>query len=1357
MAEVTGNIVTNLISAFRGFGRAAGIRRVIAGLLFWMIGVSVCGQVTITNVLYNNICQGATVIVEFTSTGPFNSDNEYTVQLSDASGNFTSPYDIGTIADATGGNKSIETTTITTPGGIGGPGYRIRVISTNPAYQSSEVAVNIYDALVPSISVDPVLCFGTSTGSITVTTTGGTSPYLYSINGGPTQVSGIFSGLTAGNYTVTIQDINGCQLDAENIPITEPAAALTVTETNVDVLCFGQSTGSIDLTVAGGTTPYTYSWSSGATTQDLTNIPAGNYSVTVTDDNGCTASIANIQITQPAAVLTVTETNVDVLCFGQSTGSIDLTVAGGTTPYTYSWSSGATTQDLTNIPAGNYSVTVTDDNGCTASIANIQITQPAAVLTVTETNVDVLCFGQSTGSIDLTVAGGTTPYTYSWSSGATTQDLTNIPAGNYSVTVTDDNGCTASIANIQITQPAAVLTVTETNVDVLCFGQSTGSIDLTVAGGTTPYTYSWSSGATTQDLTNIPAGNYSVTVTDDNGCTASIANIQITQPAAVLTVTETNVDVLCFGQSTGSIDLTVAGGTTPYTYSWSSGATTQDLTNIPAGNYSVTVTDDNGCTASIANIQITQPAAVLTVTETNVDVLCFGQSTGSIDLTVAGGTTPYTYSWSSGATTQDLTNIPAGNYSVTVTDDNGCTASIANIQITQPAAVLTVTETNVDVLCFGQSTGSIDLTVAGGTTPYTYSWSSSATTQDLTNIPAGNYSVTVTDDNGCTASIANIQITQPAAVLTVTETNVDVLCFGQSTGSIDLTVAGGTTPYTYSWSSGATTQDLTNIPAGNYSVTVTDDNGCTASIANIQITQPAAVLTVTETNVDVLCFGQSTGSIDLTVAGGTTPYTYSWSSGATTQDLTNIPAGNYSVTVTDDNGCTASIANIQITQPAAVLTVTETNVDVLCFGQSTGSIDLTVAGGTTPYTYSWSSGATTQDLTNIPAGNYSVTVTDDNGCTASIANIQITQPAAVLTVTETNVDVLCFGQSTGSIDLTVAGGTTPYTYSWSSGATTQDLTNIPAGNYSVTVTDDNGCTASIANIQITQPAAVLTVTETNVDVLCFGQSTGSIDLTVAGGTTPYTYSWSSGATTQDLTNIPAGNYSATVTDDNGCTASIANIQITQPAAVLTVTETNVDVLCFGQSTGSIDLTVAGGTTPYTYSWSSGATTQDLTNIPAGNYSVTVTDDNGCTASIANIQITQPTAALSAIISAQTQTCFGQSTGTATVSAAGGTLDYEYSSDGTSYATSSTLTGLGSGLNTLYVRDANNCITTVNVVITSLPELNPGAHNTESITVCQNYNPEILTFTTPITGGRLPYTYQWYLNGDPIPWCNSIKL
>jgi gliding motility-associated-like protein len=1177
-------------------------------------------------------------------------------------------------------------------------------------------------ALAASTTTTAVLCFGDATGGVNLTVTGGTSPYTYLWSNGATTED--LAGVVAGTYNVTITDANGCTTTSSGI-VTQPAAALAASTTTTAVLCFGDATGGVNLTVTGGTAPYTYLWSNGATTEDLTNVVAGTYNVTITDANGCTTTSSGT-VTQPAAALAASTTTTPVLCFGDATGGVNLTVTGGTAPYTYLWSNGATTEDLTGVVAGTYNVTITDANGCTTTSSGT-VTQPAAALAAsTTTTTAVLCFGDATGGVNLTVTGGTAPYTYLWSNGATTEDLTNVVAGTYNVTITDANGCTTT-ASGTVTQPAAALAASTTTTAVLCFGDATGGVNLTVTGGTSPYTYLWSNGATTEDLTNVVAGTYNVTITDANGCTTTASGI-VTQPAAALAASTTTTAVLCFGDATGGVNLTVTGGTAPYTYLWSNGATTEDLTNVVAGTYNVTITDANGCTTT-ASGTVTQPAAALAASTTTTAVLCFGDATGGVNLTVTGGTSPYTYLWSNGATTEDLTNVVAGTYNVTITDANGCTTT-ASGTVTQPAAALAASTTTTAVLCFGDATGGVNLTVTGGTSPYTYLWSNGATTEDLTNVIAGTYNVTITDANGCTTT-ASGTVTQPAAALAASTTTTAVLCFGDATGGVNLTVTGGTSPYTYLWSNGATTEDLTNVVAGTYNVTITDANGCTTT-ASGTVTQPAAALAGTTTTTAVLCFGDATGGVNLTVTGGTAPYTYLWSNGATTEDLTNVVAGTYNVTITDANGCTTT-ASGTVTQPAAALAGTTTTTAVLCFGDATGAVNLTVTGGTSPYSYMWSNGATTEDLTNVIAGTYNVTITDANGCTTTSSGT-VTQPAAALAASTTTTAVLCFGDATGGVNLTVTGGTTPYTYLWSNGATTEDLTNVVAGTYNVTITDANGCTTT-ASGTVTQPAAALAGTTTTTAVLCFGDATGGVNLTVTGGTSPYTYLWSNGATTEDLTNVIAGTYNVTITDANGCTTT-ASGTVTQPAAALAGTTSVTNVLCFGDATGGVNLTVTGGTAPYTYLWSNGATTEDLTNVVAGTYNVTITDANGCTTT-ASGTVTQPAAALAASTTTTAVLCFGDATGGVNLTVTGGTAPYTYLwSNG---ATTEDLTNVIAGTYNVTITDANGCTTTSSGTVTQ-PAAALAASTTTTAVLCFGNATGGVDLT--VTGGTSPYTYLW---------------
>jgi large repetitive protein len=454
-----------------------------------------------------------------------------------------------------------------------------------------------------------------------------------------------------------------------------------VSTTQINVAVNGGATGSATAVPVGGTAPYSYSWNTSPvqTTETATGLVAGTYVVTVTDANGCTAT-SSVTITEPPAplaVVIIAQTNV--LCFGDASGSATADASGGLAPYTYSWStipvqSGPTAAGL---PAGVYTVTVTDGLGAVGT-AGVTITQPAAALAVSIAKIDVLCAGAANGTATANVTGGTAPYSYSWNTVPvqTTATATGLTPGTYTVTVTDANGCIVT-ENVTIVEPALTLTVSITaQTNVLCFGSATGTATASAAGGTAPYTYSWSSSPvqTTSTATGLPAGTFTVTATDANGCTAT-ANVTITQPPTGVNVTIAHTNALCFGSANGTATATVTGGTAPYTYSWNTTPvqTSQTANGLAAGSYILTVTDADGC-SSTGTVVIGEPAELI-LTNATTDASCPGVSNGSINLTIQGGTAPYTIIWDDGNTSEDRAGVSSGTYSVVVVDVNGCSAS----------------------------------------------------------------------------------------------------------------------------------------------------------------------------------------------------------------------------------------------------------------------------------------------------------------------------------------------------------------------------------------------------------------------------------------------------------------------------------------------------------------------------------------------------------------------------------------------------------------------------------------------------------------------------------------------------------
>jgi hypothetical protein len=544
-----------------------------------------------------------------------------------------------------------------------------------------------------------------------------------------------------------------------------------------------------------------------------------------------------------------------------------------------------------------------------------------------------------------------------------------------------------------------------------------------------------------------------VSVKIEDACGRKVTNSASFTIVCGISVTGTGINPACNGATSGAINFVATGGTTPFTYNWTRGATTGSgtgttISGLIAGTYNVTVTSNNGCSASFSQT-LTQPATPLSITAVSTHILCNPAATGAIDVTASGGTTPYTYNWGGGVTSEDRTALVAGTYTVTVTDANNCTQTISQT-LTQPTP-LSITTVVTPISCNGGILGAITTTVSGGVSPYSYNWGGGITTQNRTALAAGTYNLTVTDANSCTKT-TTVTLSQPAAlVLTANVTNIN--CGVGNTGAINLAVTGGTSPYTYNWGGGVTTQNRTNLSTGTYTVTVTDNNGCTATASGTVTRTTPPTLATAVTNV--LCFG-GTGAIDLTVTGAS-PFTYAWADGVATEDRTAIVGGTYSVTVTDANGCIAN-TSATVTTPSVNLAVSATSTNPNCNGGTTGSITLTPTGGTSPYTYNWGGGITTQNRTALAAGTYTVTVTDANNCTTTLTRT-ITQPTA-LNLSTTTTQVTCVGGTNGAIDLTVTGGTSPYTYLWTGGVTTQDRTGLATGTYTVTVTDANSCTAT---------------------------------------------------------------------------------------------------------------------------------------------------------------------------------------------------------------------------------------------------------------------------------------------------------
>jgi gliding motility-associated-like protein len=741
--------------------------------------------------------------------------------------------------------------------------YQCLIVDSNHCKDSVSYTITEPAAITTSVSVINIACGGPTTGTATITASGGTAPYTYSwSNGDPTATT---TGLAAGTYYCTVYDANQCSA-TDSGTITSPAL-VSVSSAKQDVRCFGGNSGKIVTTTTGGTNNYNYAWNTTPvkTTANLTNIIAGTYTVTVTDANGCKDTATEI-ITEPALLTSSILNSTNNPCFANKLGGATVDAQGGVTPYSYLWSStpAQNTQTATNLRAGNYSVIITDDSLCT-SVSSITITEPA-LLTISLTKTDVDCFGNSTGSADATAAGGTTPYSYLWSNGPATSANPNIPAGTYTCTITDANNCTAS-ASITITEPA-LLTISATGQNINCFGNNSGKIWTTTNGGTTAYTYAWSNNAPPQaNLVGLFANTYTVTVTDAHNCTATATQI-LTEPTGLGSSITDTLHNVCFGESKGTATVTGTGGAIPYKYLWniSPQHTSDKATSLAAGNYTVTVTDDSLCTTTSA-VTITQPSQ-LTITPAIINSSCFDSTQGSIVLAASGATPVYAYTWSpGGAGTETAAHLMAGNYAVTVTDANNCSQNRSYV-INQPSK-LNLTAKITDALCTGSADGIILSGTTGGTAAYQYDLQQNGNT--LTSNPTGlfagllqgSYTIQSTDKNGCIIT-TNAVVNEPTPLQVQSMVTDSVNCFGYSDGSILITATGGIPYYTYELVTFETNSSgsFTGLAAGNYQVIITDQHACSIT-EHIGIFQPDSILLSANPDLLYLTLGQG-ATIQLT-------------------------------------------------------------------------------------------------------------------------------------------------------------------------------------------------------------------------------------------------------------------------------------------------------------------------------------------------------------------------------------------------------------------------------------------------------------------------------------------------------------
>ena len=1129
--------------------------------------------------------------------------------------------------------------------------YFVEVVNNSGCISTDAVTISGPTQIVPNEIITPVVCNGDSNGAIDLAPSGGSGAgYTYVWAPSPPVGDGTanVSGLSAGTWCVDITDSDGC---TENwcFDLLDPSP-IVITPTVTDVSCNGLCDGIITIVVSGGGGSYTYQWLDGTgspiageTGSIIAGLCPGNYNVEVTDANGCVVTMASdVTISEPVPISgPVSGTNVT--CFGDCDGTVTVVPGGGSPPYTIVWYDsggliGASGTTATGLCPEDYYAVIQDANGCNFTTATVSITEPAD-LTATIVSNDASCFGVCDGDATVFPVGGTLPYTYEWLDiggspivGGTNPNVINLCEGTYTIEVTDGNGCSTGQIPVVINGFPEITASVFTN-DATC-GVADGNATVFALGGNPPYTYQWYddtmsplAGETSNILLGVFSGTYYCEVTDANGCTetftANISDLNTT----TLTWDAVN-NPTCYGYADGSIEVTVPGVNPPFSYTWNPGGiVAEDPTGLAADTYTLQVTDNLGC-ISFYDTTLVEPSEILISTLTITPTDC-GMCNGAIDISTSGGTAPLSSLWNNGDAGNSISGLCAGVYEVVVTDANGCTNN-EPIEVLNNGG-LTADATVTAITCTGACDGQVVVTGVGGTPPYTYLWLDDGSTSDTrSSLCAGAYFCEVTDGAGCTYTI-EVDMMDPAEI--TADANITNPGCGLSDGIITVMSSGGILPHTYLWNTADVTPTITGLGAGVYTVTITDNAGCTAEFVYGLSNSDAPTAELTGT--DALCNGECTGTLDtLSQTGGTPGFSYQWYdasgiaiAGETNPAYNGVCAGDYMLEIVDASGCT-SYQSYSIGEPDTILLNPLFSFDPSCFGVCDGEIIANPIGGTLPFSFAWDdpSGQTTADATGLCDGTYTVTITDNNGCSTTQTGT-ITEPNEIVITVDSTVAATCLNSADGEIYITVAGGTPPYTYEYISATgadtlTTEDPTGLLPMNYYLTVTDGNGCTA-LDTIPVDTMLVVLANAGSDT-LICFGDTALFIGTTNIVAGADFTWYDTLGNVLSD-TNIyivPGSSSGSDVfilqVDYNGC-SSTDTVSFTTNDSLYV--EAGPDQQLYSSQTvtiGGSPTSIFSGDTilwsPITYLSDPTADNPDVIKPQMSDwYYVTLTDSNGCKA------------------------------------------------------------------------------------------------------------------------------------------------
>ena len=1060
------------------------------------------------------------------------------------------------------------------------PGFHIiTVVDDN----SCTVRDTVYVEMPPSplqvnIATKTTLCHQDSLGQLIAIGAGGTPTYSYewfnSTVGPNNQVlstNDTISNLPSGIYYVRLIDANGCDTSI-SAQIISPQTALFSTHEVSPVICKGDSSGYIVGDAGGGYPPYIYTWSTSlggvfdqsvavSNTDTVFNLPSGIYLLDIVDQRGCTSTQSSIIINEPLSPLSIdTLMLVDSIdCYGDNSGKAIAYVSGGTTPLTYLWDNGEINTLAHYLTGGYRTFSLTDNRGCEV-IDSIFIPESSEIISTLVVDSAVNCYGDTNAIVSVSTIGGYAQYTYTWShtpsitSTGLVDTAFNLSYGGYYVTTEDSLGCYVT-DSIYLPEPN-LLTVQAIELSwISCKDSADGVAEVLVQGGTMPYHYSWdgSSYITNSIINTLGPGSHTVDVMDAKGCMASTSVFINEPPQLVVTITD-NLSVYCDGMSTGSLTSQASGGTPGYTYLWDDNQnlpqTTAQAVNLEVGLYTVTVTDSRGCIAHVQETVILDPSMQLDTTLSHVS--CYGLADGSASVSAVGGHAPYSYYWTGpnySNTASSIDHLLAGTYSVSVVDTNNC-VRVSSVDIVEPLPITyNIIGSTVNEHCDGYCDGRIYIdSLLGGTTPYHAILHDNVTGAMLSPLSIvgdtimgvcnGDYTVVITDSEGCTSSLIPagnnhvvVSATYDAPTPLILPPSV-ITCYGDNSGMLELDPNTYDPNYVYTWSNGSTGISINNLTAGSYFVT-----------AQYQIIGGLSPVIYNGGAIDSLIGtgGYFNGNRHLELSCTNPVRLVSAVVYAGSVETITFELRDNNGSVLEDTTITVQVGEQRLYFDFDIPVGTDLELGVASNGSN---LFRNNSGAIFPYNIGSfvSITGTNANPSDYYYFFYDIEIEEPGSSVVSecsdTSQHTVLLQANQITATSQVDSVDCYGNSTGSISHIISGGVPPYTHSWSNGATTSSITNLTAGTYTDNVLDANGCEVMFTDV-VEEPD------ELTVSIYKSSSNCYVLESDVVGGTSPYVYKWKlnnsvvGAGAEYDVINY--GTYSLTVIDANGCTSTSSNI------------------------------------------------------------------------------------------------------------------------------------------------------------------------------------------------------------------------